>query len=80
MIKSVEGDSISPAAKKLLEDNRQKMLAKQKSEKLSPKSMELYINIDKETPKTPEDDIMPAVEKRVIKLDAKSPEDEDFGL
>ncbi len=80
VIKSVEGDSISPAAKKLLEDNRQKMLAKQKSEKLSPKSMELYINIDKETPKTPEDDIMPAVEKRVIKLDAKSPEDEDFGL
>ena len=80
VIKSVEGDSISPAAKKLLEENRQKMLAKQKSEKLSPKSMELYINIDKETPKTPEDDIMPAVEKRVIKLDAKSPEDEDFGL
>ena len=80
VIKSVEGDSISPAAKKLLEDNRQKMLAKQKSEKLSPKSMELYINIDKETPKTPEDDIMPAVEKRVIKLDAKIPEDEDLGL
>ena len=80
VITAVEGDSISLAARKLLEDNRQKMIAKQKSEKLSTKNLELYVNIDKETKNKAEDDIMPAVEKRVIKLDATIPEDEDFGL
>ena len=80
MITAVEGDSISPAARKLLEDNRQKLISKQKSEKLSNKNMELYVNLDKDAPKADKDDIMPAVEKRVIKLDTNIPEDEDFGL
>lgn len=80
VIKAVEGDSISPAARKLLEDNKQKMIAKQKSEKLSSKNMELYVNLDKDMPSTDKDNTMPAVEKRVIKLDTNIPEDEDFGL
>ena len=41
VIASVEGDSISPAARKLLEDNRKRMIEKQKSEKLSPGNMEV---------------------------------------
>lgn len=73
VINMVEGDSISPAARKLLEDN-QKRIQKQKSEKLSKKNMELYINLEKE------ENGMPAVERRVIKLDSNIPEDEDFGL
>ena len=80
VIKAVEGDSISPAARKLLEDNKQKMIAKQKSEKLSSKNMELYVNLDKDTPSTDKDNTMPAIEQRVIKLDTNIPEDEDFGL
>ena len=40
--------------------------------------MELYINLGKETDK--DDDIMPEVERRVIKLNSNIPEDEDFGL
>ncbi len=78
VIRLVEGDSLSPAAKKLIEEHRARMAAKQKSEKLSDKNMELYINIDKETPN--KEDIMPPVERRVIKLDSNIPEDEDFGL
>ena len=77
IILKVEEESISPAAKKLLEDNRQK-LAKQKSEKISEKNLELYVNIDKENSKNNED--MPKIEKRVIKLKSPIPEDEDFGL
>ena len=69
----VEGDSISPAARKLLEEN-QKRIQKQKSEKLSKKNMELYVNLEKE------ENGMPAIEKRIIKLDSNIPEDEDFGL
>lgn len=80
VITAVEGDSISPAARKLLEDNRQKLISKQKSEKLSNKNMELYVNLDKDVPNADKDDIMPAIEKRVIKLDTNIPEDEDFGL
>ena len=74
IIKAVEGDSISPAARKLLEDNR-KRIQTQKSEKLSKSNMELYINIEDN-----KNDNMPTVEKRVIKLDSNIPEDEDFGL
>lgn len=76
IIRAVEGDSISPAARKLLEENRER-IKRQKSETLSKSNMELYINLDKET-----DDkgTMPAVERRVIKLDSNIPEDEDFGL
>jgi len=77
IIKSVESDSISPAARKLLEDNK-KRIEQQKSEKLSKKNMDLYINIDKESPNT--DNGMPNIEKHVIKLKSNMPTDEDFGL
>lgn len=81
VITAVEGDSISPAARKLLEENQKRMIEKQKSEKLSPKNMELYVNLDKDVPKNDDDtNVMPAVEKRVIKLNTNIPEDEDFGL
>ena len=46
-INQVEKDAISPAARKLLEENRQKLVEKQKSEKLSKKNMEIYINLEK---------------------------------
>lgn len=75
IIKKVEGDSISLAAKKLLEENK-KRIAKQKSEKLSKRNMELYVNIGDETP----DNNMPSIEKRIIRLNTDIPEDEDFGL
>ena len=74
IIKTVEGDSISLAAKKLLEENK-KRIAKQKSEKLSRRNMELYVNIEDDKPNN-----MPTVEKRIIKLNSSIPEDEDFGL
>lgn len=75
IIKTVEGDSISLAAKKLLEENRQK-IAKQKKEKLSKKNMELYVNIENDIDSSG----MPNVEKHVIKLGSPIPDDEDFGL
>ncbi len=77
IIQKVEGDSISLAARKLLEDNK-KRIQKQKSEKLSRKNMELYINLENENKGTDSD--MPQVEKRIIKLNTAIPEDEDFGL
>ena len=77
IIKKVEGDSISLAAKKLLEENRQR-IAKQKSEKLSRRNMELYVNLENEYKNDTSN--MPKIEKRVIKLDTSIPEDEDFGL
>jgi len=73
VIKMVEGDSISPAARKLLEENKER-IRRQKSEKLSKKNLELYVEIDKD------DNNMPEVERQVIKLDSNIPEDEDFGL
>lgn len=76
IIKTVEGDSISLAARKLLDENK-KRIAKQKSEKLSKRNMELYVNIENES-KT--NNGMPQIEKRVIKLNTNIPEDEDFGL
>lgn len=76
IIKSVEGDSISLAAQKLLEENR-KRIASQKSEKLSKRNMALYVNIEDE--KNSENN-MPEIQKRVIKLNTNIPEDEDFGL
>lgn len=79
VIASVEGDSISPAAKKLLEEHHKRMIEKQKSEKLSPRNMELYVNLENDS-KNNEDNIMPAIERRVIKLNSNIPEDEDFGL
>ena len=79
VIASVEGDSISPAAKKLLEEHHKRMIEKQKSEKLSPRNMELYVNLENDS-KNNEDNIMPAIERRVIKLNSNIPEDDDFGL
>ena len=76
IIKSIEGDSISPAARKLLEENK-KRIAKQKSEKLSKRNMDLYVNIEDDSENK---DNMPKIEKRVIKLNMDIPEDEDFGL
>ena len=66
------------AARKLLEENK-KRIQKQKSEKLSDRNMELYINVDKENT-TENNSDMPEVEKKVIKLNSNIPEDEDFGL
>ena len=77
IIKKVEGDSISLAAQKLLNDNRER-IKKQKSEKLSRRNMELYVNIDKENKNSEAN--MPKIEKRVIKLNTDIPEDEEFGL
>lgn len=79
VIASVEGDSISPAARKLLENHHKRMIEKQKSEKLSPRNMELYVNLENDS-KDNEENIMPAIERRVIKLNSNIPEDEDFGL
>lgn len=76
IIATVEGDAISPAARKLLEDNKER-IKRQKSEKLTKRNMELYVNLDKDSD---ENETMPAVERRVIKLDSNIPEDEDFGL
>ena len=79
IIKTVEGDSISLAAKKLLEENRARLAKeRQKSEKLSKKNMELYVNIEPENGNKDSD--LPEIEKRVIKLNMDIPEDEDFGL
>ncbi len=75
IITEVEGDAISPAARKLLEENQER-IKRQKSEKLSKSNMELYINLDKEN----DDSNMPPIERQVIKLDSNIPEDEDFGL
>ena len=79
IISTVEKDSISPEARQLLENNRRKLLEKQKSEKLSKKNMQIYINLEKETKATESDDL-PHVEKPIIKLKSNIPEDEDFGL
>ena len=77
IIKTVEGDSISLAARKLLEENRDSK-KKKKQEKLSNRKMELYINLDNET--NTEESSLPPIERRVIKLNTNIPEDEDFGL
>jgi len=76
IIKKVEGDSISLAARKLLDDNK-KRIEKQKSEKLSKKNMKLYLDIENESLDSSD---MPEIEKRIIKLDSNIPMDEDFGL
>ncbi len=79
VIKTVEGDSISLAARKLLEEtHHRKQIEKQKSEKLSKRNMELYVNLEPDN--NDETYNMPSIENRVIKLDTNIPEDEDFGL
>ena len=77
IIKKVEGDSISLAARKLLNDNKER-IKKQKSEKLSKRNMELYVNLENEEDKN--NSVMPQIEKRVVKLNSAIPDDEDFGL
>ena len=79
IITKVEQDAISPAARKLLEENRQR-LERHRSEKLSDKNMQVYVKIDKESNGSEKDDGLPNIEKRVIKLKSNIPEDEDFGL
>ena len=78
VILQVENESISPAARKLLEENHLR-IQKQKSEKLNDKNLELYMNVDKEANVEKQKE-MPSIHKRVIKLNSKVPEDEDFGL
>ena len=78
IIAQVETDSISPAARRLLEENKLR-IQKQKSEKLSEKNLDLYINIDKESQSKNRNN-MPKIETPVIKLNSKMPTDEDFGL
>ncbi len=79
IIKEVEGDSISLAARKLLNENKnRKKIEEQKSEKLSKRNKELYVNIENE--KKPDDTGMPKMEKPVIKLNSALPDDEDYGL
>ncbi len=79
IIKNVEGDSISLAARKLLEEaHNRKQIEKQKSNKLSKRNMELYVNLEPDN--SDETYNMPSVDKRVIKLNTNIPEDEDFGL
>ena len=51
----------------------------QKNERMSDKSMELYINVDKESKNNSKIN-MPEIETPVIKLHSQIPEDEDFGL
>ena len=79
IINQVEKDSLSPAAKQLIEENKKIMIERQKSEKLSSKNMKLYTELEKEDLKNKPED-MPAIEKRVVKLKTNIPEDEDFGL
>ena len=78
VITQVEQDALSPAARKLLEENRLRM-QNQKNERMSDKSMELYINVDKESKNNSKIN-MPEIETPVIKLHSQIPEDEDFGL
>lgn len=76
IIKKVEGDSISLAARKLLEENKKRIQKeKQKSEKLSKHNMQVYINLEDKNAAN-----MPNIEKPVIRLNTEIPEDEDFGL
>ena len=79
IIAQVESDSISPAAKQLLEDNKKRMIERQKSEKMSKKNMQLYLKMENES-KSYKDADMPKFEQKVIKLKSNIPEDEDFGL
>ena len=79
IINLVEKDAISPAARKLLEENRKKIADKQKSEKLSKKNMDVYINLDKGA-NDDKDVNNNKSERPVIKLKSNIPEDEDFGI
>ena len=79
IIHQVEKEALTPEARLLLNENRKKLAAKQKSDKMSDKNKQLYINLENESPKAT-DDNLPHVDKRVIELKSNMPEDEDFGL
>ena len=79
VITKVEKEALTPEAIKMIEDNRKKLIAKQKSEKLSKQNMEIYINLDNDKKSDTKTDL-PDIENRVIKLQSTIPEDEDFGL
>ena len=89
IIKKVETEAISPEARKMLEENRRKLAAKQTSNKLSKKNMQVYINLDEdkkeEKPVNQQQgeqvqQVQKPPQDRVIKLQTNIPEDEDFGL
>ncbi len=81
IIRTVESEAISPAARKLLEENRRRMAEKQKSEKLSDKNMKVYIKLDQEQQtKDINGNTVLTPEQQVIKLKTNIPEDEDFNL
>ena len=70
---------MSPEARQLLQENRKKLIQKQKSEKLSKKNMQIYIKLENENNAEDKSDL-PKLEKPVIKLNTNIPEDEDFGI
>lgn len=78
IINQVEKEALTPEARKMLAENRKKLANKQKSDKLSKKNKQLYIDLENEPPK--DNNGMPEVENRVIELKSNMPEDEDFGI
>ena len=79
VINQVEKEALTPEARKLLAENRKKLASKYKSDKLSNKNQQLYIDLENDAGLEENKD-MPQVEKRVIELKSNIPEDEDFGL
>ena len=78
IIEQVEKEALTPEARRMLAENRKKLANRQKSDKLSKKNKQLYINIENEANK--ENTGMPKIENRTIELKSSIPEDEDFGL
>ncbi len=79
VINEVEKEALTPEARKMLAENRRKLANKQKSDRISNKNKQLYIDLEKNTkPETNEG--MPKIENRIIELKSNVPEDEDFGL
>ena len=78
VIEEVEQDVLTPEARRILAENRKKLANRQKSDKLSKKNKQLYINIENESKK--QETGMPKIENRTINLKSSIPEDEDFGL
>ena len=78
VINQVEREALTPEARKMLAENRRKLANKQKSDKLSKKNKQLYIDLENEPPQ--EQNGMPQIENRVIELKSNMPEDEDFGI
>ena len=79
IINQVEKEALTPEARKMLAENRKKLANKQKSDKLSKKNKQIYINLDNETQQEDKKDL-PQIENRVIELKSNVPEDEDFGI